>query len=404
MKPSSFCSIATFGRHDELFGLLLTLSIHHRNCRVYCAVDTITKEFIEEYSPKLDLEIYWTVSLDEYSGLDRDSMEKNGVWNDFLMQKAMIIDEALKHEEDTLFLDSDILLLDTIDNIDNSQEIGVSPHYIKDSDVSLYGYYNGGVMWTNQKSLKDDWVEFTKSSRYCDQAAIEDLVKKYDTFEFEENYNFSWWRITQSNVPPEKIVSNLSIQDNRIHYKNKPLKFIHTHFYEQDLKAPSELSRTIAGFNDLMIQGLNAIKDYRTLLIINRMINGEWIIKLPKQPMDYPWNHSNDSFRELLRLLEDKNSDLKIEENSESGHLWLGDNILLYDRPTTLWFNREVLQSYKMLLGNGDVEEEASHLRQNKLDVSPWIFWPRKPKVLEEILQADKILSLIHISEPTRPY
>ena len=40
MKPSSFCCLSTYGCHQELFGLLLSLSIHHPNSNVYCLVDT----------------------------------------------------------------------------------------------------------------------------------------------------------------------------------------------------------------------------------------------------------------------------------------------------------------------------------------------------------------------------
>ncbi|MHA2279218.1 MAG: hypothetical protein ACXAC2_25845, partial [Candidatus Kariarchaeaceae archaeon] len=192
MQPNSFCSLATYGCHAELFGLLLSISAHHNGASVYCAVDTKTKEYIENSSPEIDLAINWVVSLDEYSGLDRDAMEKKGVWSDFQMQKAVVIDEALKREKDTLFLDADILLLDTIDDIDKTKQLGVSPHYINKVSTDTFGYYNGGVLWTNQKSVKDDWIEFTKTSRYFDQASIEDLAEKYDTFEFGENYNFSW--------------------------------------------------------------------------------------------------------------------------------------------------------------------------------------------------------------------
>ena len=70
----------------------------------------------------------------------------------------------------------------------------------------MYGYYNGGMLWTNQKSLPDKWKEYTKTSRYHDQAAIEDLARCFSYFEFGENYNFSWWRVLQSELPPPKIL------------------------------------------------------------------------------------------------------------------------------------------------------------------------------------------------------
>jgi len=378
MKPSSFCCLSTYGCHQELFGLLLSLSIHHPNSNVYCLVDTISKNAIFSYTPILKLNIKWIENLNKYSGLNRAQMTQQGIWSDFQMMKAYAIDEALKYEKDTLFLDADILLLDTIDNIDNTKQLGVSPHYIKKSDTDRYGYYNGGVLWTNQKTIKKDWIEFTKTSRYFDQASIEDLAKKYNYFEFGENCNFSWWRITQSATSPHNVVSNISIKNNKIMYKNKQLKFVHTHFHEK--------RQDMAFFNDLIKSNLNKIKDYKTLAIISRMVQHKWTIQLPRQPMPAPWNHSNDSFRELLILIMKKNKDVKIELNTNSGHIWINNNILLYDRPTNLWFNNEVFQAYKVLLGNGDQEVEGKQLKNKNINVSSWIFWPRRPMLLEKQL------------------
>lgn len=87
MQPKSFCSLATYGCHSELFGLLLSISVHHKGAIVYCAVDTKTKEYIENSSPEIDLAINWIVSLDEYSGLDRDTMEKKAFGVTFKCKK-----------------------------------------------------------------------------------------------------------------------------------------------------------------------------------------------------------------------------------------------------------------------------------------------------------------------------
>ena len=64
-------------------------------------------------------------------------------------------------------------------------------------------------------------------------------------------------------------------------------------------------------FNRLIKSYLNKKKDYKTLAIISRMVNHKWLIQLPKQPMSPPWNHANDSFRELLMLIMKKIKMLK---------------------------------------------------------------------------------------------
>ncbi len=273
MRPSSFCSLATYTCHHELFGLLLSLSLYHPGEKVHCLVDSKTKKTIDESTPKIKLNIIWHVKLDKYSGMNRRQMEQKCIWSEFQMMKAEVINLALKEDPDTLFLDADMVILDTIDDIDKSKQLGLSPHYIRKRDTDLYGYYNGGMLWTNQKTLKDDWIKFTKTSRYFDQASIEDLANKYTFFTFDENYNFSWWRVAQSDIPPESIISNISINDNKLHYKNKPIKIIHTHFHEKS-------NSTVIKFNQIMKNLLIKIKDYKTLMIISRMVNKKWIIQL----------------------------------------------------------------------------------------------------------------------------
>jgi hypothetical protein len=377
--PSSFCTIATETCSNELIGLLLSLSIHHRDANILCYVDTKTKNIIENITPKIRLNIIFVEKLNKYSNMNRQQMEHAGIWSDFQMEKANVIKDALEIYSDTLFLDSDILILDKIDCINNEKDIGVSPHYIRKSDTDKYGYYNGGVLWTKNKNICNDWIEFTKTSRYFDQASIEDLAKKYSFFEFGENYNFSWWRVMQSEQSPNDIIKNITISNNKLHYKRKPLKFVHTHFNQQGI---------YHNFNTIIKMFLTSCKSYRELAIIDRIVNDKWNIIIPKQPMGYPWNHTNDSFRELALLLRRNNTDVGIEYSPQHVHVYLSPNILLYDRDTLLWFDENTgKQSSIVYLGNCDINTDKK-LLENKFNVlvKPWIYWVRHPIILEGLL------------------
>lgn len=267
MKPSSFCSLSTNSCWIELYGLLLSLSYHHPNSNVYLLVDTLTKENIlnmfknqDNIDNVVNLNITWIVKLDEYSNLNREEMERKGIWTKFQLLKCDIIDEALKIENDTLFLDSDIIVLDEINDIDYTKELGLSPHYIKSQDTDKFGYYNGGVLWTNNKNVTSDWREYTKTSRFFEQAAIEDLAIKYNYFSFGINYNVSWWRMFQSNVNYKVIENEFGFDNksNKITYSNKPLKFVHTHFSLQyDNKTNIQTY-----FNRFIFSLLNKHKNY----------------------------------------------------------------------------------------------------------------------------------------------
>tara|TARA_A100001035_G_scaffold272352_1_gene261568 strand:+ start:2317 stop:3876 length:1560 start_codon:yes stop_codon:yes gene_type:complete len=361
--------------------MLLSMSIHHKNSKVYGLIDTETKNSLDIIKPQLRLQLFLSITLDKYSNKNRNIMVNEGIWDEFQMQKANVIKYALENETDTMFLDSDIIFFYPINVIDKSKELGVSPHYIKKSNTDKVGYYNGGCLWTKNKNVPNDWIEFTKTSRYHDQASIEDLVKKYDTQEFGEEVNYMPWRIILSDNP-SKTKSQITIANNEININNKPLIFLHTHFHD----------KRFVEANSIFINALKTLKRYKELLVIDRIINNKWIIKIPKQPRNGIWNHNNDSFRELASLMKQNNSDVDIHL-TDSGHCWLGNDILLYDRPTHLWFNNELMSSSLILLGNGDINKEGKLIKQNNLNVSPWIFWPRRPAILENILTYKGLLS-----------
>ena len=134
---------------------------------------------------------------------------------------------------------------------------------------------------------------------------------------------------------------------------------------------------------------------YKILAIVYRVIHNKWILKIPKQPLKGLAEHSNDSYRELVLLLKEKNEDVDIIYSDKTIHCWLEPNILTYDRPTLSWCNDEIKNASLMLLGNGDVNIEGNILKEKYLNlkIKPWIFWARKPIILEKILNDKNILS-----------
>ena len=386
VKPSSFSCICTSNCAFELIGLLLSLSVYHPNEKMYILCDRKTKEIVDIMTPQPKLQIKWFIELDEYDGMNRKMMEQKRIWDKFQMSKATVIAKALEFELDTLFLDGDIIITDLIDDIDASKEIGVSPQFITQEHINKTGYYNGGMLWTKNKDVPNDWIEFTKTSRYFDQASIEDLTKKHSYFEFGENYNLQCWRLLLSDESPQQIANHItSLPNDKLYYKNKPLKFVHTHFLDQRFQQ----------FNNLIIQHLSNAKMYKLLAIIYRVINNKWVLKIPKQPVQGLGRHNNDSYRELPILMKVQNKDVDVKYDDKTIHCWLEPNILTYDRPTLEWCNQEIVTSSVMLLGNGDVNVEGKQLKSKipNLNIKPWIFWPRKPMLLEKVLKTKGILT-----------
>jgi hypothetical protein len=382
-EPASFSTICTNSCRQELIGFLLSLSLHHPGAKTYVICDTETRNYIMNSTPQPRLDIQWEVTLDKYTKYNRDQMTKKGIWSDFQMEKANVISLALENETDTLFLDSDTIILNKLYVNDPSKQLGVSPQFIGKSHVQRTGYYNGGMLWTNQRSLPEKWKEYTKTSRYFDQASIEDLVREYDAFEYDDDYNLQTYRFILGLEPANKIASYVSSRNGNIYYKHRTLKFIHTHFNLAQFKQ----------INDFFIAKLEEAKKYKELAIIYRVINDKWVLQIPKQPMNGIWSHGDDSYRELALMMANKHADIEVKYSRDSPHCWLLPNILTYDRPNLNWLNEQIKIATLILLGNGSMEDEGKKLRDLSFNVKPWIFWPRKPLVLEKVLEENGILS-----------
>jgi len=380
VEPSSFCCISTIGCANELVGLLCSLSIHNTNAIIYCMVDSKTANILNELSSQIYLDIRIINTLDKYSGKNRPQMEKEGIWSDFQMMKAEVIRETLKEQEDTFFLDADIFVLDKLLIPDKTKDIGVSPHYIPKQITDIYGYYNGGMIWVKNKNIPDDWIKFTKTSRYFDQASIEDLANKYSHFIFNRQYNFGLFRISYN----KNTINDLKIHKNKICFKKKPIKCIHIHFTNKN---------HFKNFGNIIINLLKESNKYKELICIERIIKDCWYITIPKQPISGMYNHVNDTFRELAPLYSKHHKTFKCFPYKSTQCWFMLPHILLYDRPTLRWCNDEIKNASLILLGNCSETEAEELSNKYNIPVKPWIFWPRKPSLVEKIIDENINLS-----------
>lgn len=252
--PDSFCAMCTKNCSKELLGLLLSLSHHHPNASMYVMSDTHTKNFITKNIPDIKLVMHWIVTLDKYSNMNRNQMVKQKIWSDFQMSKAKVISFALENEKDTLFMDSDLFILGKINNVDKSKELGVSPHYMIKNRCDRYGYYNGGLLWVKNKNIPNKWIEYTKTSRYFDQASIEDLAKEFDHFEFKQNYNLGQWRFSCD----KKFIG---VKEGKIMFDKNELKIIHIHFHKYTM------------FKNLIINKLKLLNRVKEIEFIDKILS-----------------------------------------------------------------------------------------------------------------------------------
>lgn len=111
------------------------------------------------------------------------------------------------------------------------------------------------------------------------------------------------------------------------------------------------------------------------------------IIYTPMKSMKHGFfGHKGDSFREMIDLWSEKGL-VERKEDPSLTHCWLGapGNILLYDRPTWQWLEESPKEEkeYRMcLVGNPDPSIKEY--------TKPWIFWPREPRLVEELSLVEK--------------
>ena len=379
MNPSCFSTLCTFKSHQELELLLTTLSFHHPKATIYCLTDSLTDQYFKNSHLNENLNIQWIIKLDKFSGKNREQMEALGIWTEFMSQKFEVIENALESFADTLFLDSDQIVLSPIEIPAPDCALGLSPQRIPLKNVEETGYYNGGFLWVNNKTIPALWRKNTVSSRYFEQASLENLAIDFKDsfFEFGDNYNLMPWPHLLTNQSFEDIDSHFKVIDETIFYNFKRLITVHTHL--DDIR--------FENFNNVFLKYLSSAKFYKTLLYTYKTKLGKWVVTIPKQPRAGIYNHKNDSFRELIKLAEQNSIEsLIVNESENTNHCWLEPNILLYDRPTLEWVDEEVETADLVLLGNGDMEVEGAEIKQ-KTKVQPWTFWPRNPIILEQYLK-----------------
>jgi hypothetical protein len=389
--PSAFCTLATAPCRHELVGFLYSLSIHHPGAVVFVEADTATRNAILELAlpPRLDLRIRAT--LDIYSSRNRTAMTKDGSWAAFQMAKADAIDAALAEFPDALFLDSDILVTAPLEvpAPHTAKILGVSPGYIPAKTAQKVGFYNGGMLWVKKSggtpSLTKLWRQFTRTSRYYDQASIEDLVRVVGvagTHVFGPEYNLQGYRWTLNGH--DAILRHLAAGQGCILWDGKPLRFIHTHFDRKQFAAS----------NSALMRLMERAGMAAHLLIVERIVRRSWLVLVPGQPCARPqFKHTDDSFRELARMWSldaaeragnDAAAEVVVRIAPGEVHCWLGarKHILLFDRPgTKVWADETArTRPLKTLVGNTGLKELPAAL--------PWIFWPRRPLHVAQFLAA----------------
>jgi len=239
MRPSVVATLATGSAISDLKLFLFTLGLWNTvPPTVYLLCDSDIASQNLDYKGELHIKN----SLDSYSGLTRAQMERapgktQNQWTDFMLEKTTLLEWALSEQPNVLFCDCDICFTGPLFEIPDGATLAVSQHQIRPQDEARFGTYNGGMIWISSQDQIDLWRTATKTSRFFEQAAIEDVAAAATSlYKIPRTENYGWWRLWQGVKPANQLMGEWTMRwgsnNSGIMISGEPLGSIHTHFGE----------------------------------------------------------------------------------------------------------------------------------------------------------------------------
>jgi len=198
----SFCFVATKEVKEEAAVLIKSLrEFHSQPVYIYC--DKETKYFLS----CLDLDLkgaFFKVETKEEAleKIERCSaVERKNNYHkpECILRKMDCMDIALRNHDNTLFLDSDIIVVSSLEE-GFDKNVFLSPHYHKlgtpSSNKAIeYGFFNAGYVFCADANFPDFWREtYLGDSDFFEQECMNRICEKFDVGFFSELHNVGFWR------------------------------------------------------------------------------------------------------------------------------------------------------------------------------------------------------------------
>ena len=293
---------------------------------------------------------------------------------------------------DILFMNDDEYFINNKSNLENLKNLDEIWKYYCETNIKWFSLYGKEI--PQNKNIKKQ-IKKDKLDIYC-----------YSTLEYKKDNAYAWSQTTALyNIDFCVDLYNNKLPDDSWNIEETFSYFFHTNDFDR-WGCNMELVRAINlhGHNlakenlydniKRFFENNNNIKELQKIYDIIYSIENNILIEeieeneeeksipkiiIPKLPRNDFWNHSGDTFRELVSLWKEKGYCEVIETDNK--HIWLNNigDILLYDRPTLDWLAQDTdIRCNKILFGNPVVPENL------KNNASNWIFWGRSPRKLEK--------------------
>lgn len=327
----SISTMVTRNSEQDFIQFLSSIKKHFENKKVYILCDDYIKKWFDNSD---EPNLIFINQLQSYQDLNRQQMEEKGIWKEFMLKKTEIIDYALQHHVNTLFVDSDVYFFNNKLNIDFEKQVGLSPHYISESEQKEYGIYNAGFIYISDKEVTKYWREADHSNYYQEQGILNTFPDKFSYFEFDQLNNFGFWRINNVEQPDE-VKKNISFNQGKHYFKGDEINSLHIHQFDPKYNFFLEL------FN---LPRFTLIVQYYNDQIAERQL------ELDKCILE---NLNNPQFKNVINLVEDQTQvPDNIKNHPNYQEFKIGKRITYQD---VINYCNQYLKFETVILGNLDI-------------------------------------------------
>ena len=230
----SFCFMATQEVVDEAVLLVYSIRAFH-DLPIYIVCDDSTKTLISKIIDCTDIHFECSANKKDLQDIKvkyKKEFKRCGSGYhrmECLYQKIRAMEFALENESNTLFVDSDIVILDAIDD-PLYEDIILSPHYW--GARPHFGIYNAGYIFSAEHSFVQYWREaILKKSRFLEQEGMNHICETYDVGIFSKDHNIGFWRVTDGR---------------QLHSRSDTFKSFHLHCFTdipyKDVNSSSDIT------------------------------------------------------------------------------------------------------------------------------------------------------------------
>ena len=209
----SFCFVTTANIKQEAALLLKSLRKFHKQ-PIYIICDEESKRYLT-FLKLLDDKTFCKIEAEKSDLVDLNKKyfkDHKCIVNEVhnapaIFKKMDVMEYALEHHKNTFFLDSDIIVLDSLQEYFQAKVV-LSPHYFPTRTIMKgfeCGFYNAGYIFCASKQFPKLWKTlYLNDSTFFEQEGMNRISNYMNIETFRKDHNVGFWR---EGIIPDKVKS-----------------------------------------------------------------------------------------------------------------------------------------------------------------------------------------------------